>query len=148
MCSVCMSTYIETMLFRLHTICTLLLIELEHLLVSVFGSHIYAFRFDGFGIDFWYSVCYCLCTLLACALCALNILVECCIPYEFIWSFSLCYWYIHFTYSIWHSNWFVCRANFRTIDKCRFARAVHWSILHRWFWISVYFDMGLTSHIQ
>lgn len=85
--------------FSLHTIYTLLLIELGLiLLVSVFGSYISAFRFDRFDIDFRYSVCDCLCASMACAS---NILVECWIySRESIWSFSLCYWYIHM---LWHT---------------------------------------------
>lgn len=40
-----------------------------------------------------------------------------------------------------HSNWIVCKENFKTIDKC-------WSILYRWFWISVYFDISFLTHIH
>lgn len=130
---------------HLHTIYTLLLTELTSWLVCPYSVRIFAFHFDRFGIDFRYGLRL---PLHIVGMYTLNILVECWVLRESVWSVSLCCWYIHMLWGTQQVNRRSHRHNFKTIDKCWFASAMHWSILYRWFWVSLFIDVRFLSPIH
>lgn len=71
----------------------------------------------------------------------LNSLAEC-------WICLVCFTLLLVLWGTEQLNRRLHRQNFRTIDKCWFAGAMHWSISYRWFWVSLYIDVRFLSPIH